>query len=406
MNILNFRYELEELEGIIINDLATFIDDNSRVDDWLIEDFKAALKRSTENTKMNMQQSILYYKDDTREAYIQYHQQALIRLAAHLTRYGTPNPAPPSIDNSGIELLCYYLLQALEDLLSFVEIRYTKYIDKDTWLPESYLSLTAAELHSELGKLHLNLLGIGTDRALADIILQPFWKFAVAQTKLNGNTYSLTHYLKHLKLELEKIIKSGSSGAEGKAIHSLLISMDFNLTEYFIFCTHYMQQELKKAEWNDYDQLYLLSTYNKFLHQVPAQSWATLDASKRSLIDQLSEWIRVEREHIEVNISATIPVVDLPGTAAGFRIIIGMTIGQLSYFISVLKATGLIQNKNKSALSRFVITIFQTTGKEGMAKNSVRKNLYSKDDSVRLAVREFLIKCIAYIDADIKNSDG
>ncbi len=251
---------------------------------------------------MNMQQSIIGYKDDTREEYIQYHQQAIIRLTVYLTTYGVPNPAPPSINNSGIELLSYHILLALEDLLSFVETRYARYFDPDTWLPQNYLSLTAAELHTELDNLHLNLLAIGVERDFAGIIMQPFWKFAVAQSNSGGTTYSHTSYLKHLKLELEKVIKNGATGNVTKTLHILLNGLNFNSPEYFTYCTKFIQQELKKVEGNDTDELYVLSRFYKYLHQVPVQLGAVLDPSRPALFDLLDEWLRAEREYIEMNI--------------------------------------------------------------------------------------------------------
>lgn len=405
MSTPKFKYELEKLESVIVNDLLTFIEDNSRVDDWLIDDFKAALRLETESVKMSMQQSVIHYNDHTREAYIQYHQQSIIRLTGHLTSYGVPNPAPPTINSSGIELLSYYLLLTLEDLLSFVETRYSKYFDQHTWLPQNYLSLTAAELHTELDNLHLHLLTIGVDRELTNIVMQPFWKFAVIQSTSNGTTYGQTNYLKHLKHELEKIIKNGAAGDVTKAMHTLLVGLNFNSHEYCAYCTKYMQQELKKVENNDSDQLHLLSRFYKYLHQVPKQLGAALDTSRPALFGLLSDWIRVEREYIEMNIQGTEINAPAPAVSGGFRILIAMTIAQLSYFINILVRIGVIQNTNKSALSRFVTTIFQTTSKEDMAKDSVRKNLYAKDDGVRLAVRAILVKCIEYIDADTGKFD-
>jgi len=405
MSTPKFKYELQELENIIVIDLSTFIEDESRVDDWLIDDFKEALKRKTEKIKMNMQQSIIGYKDDTREEYIQYHQQAIIRLTVYLTTYGVPNPAPPSINSSGIELLSYHILLALEDLLSFVETRYARYFDPDTWLPQNYLSLTAAELHTELDNLHLNLLAIGVERDFAGIIMQPFWKFAVAQSNSGGTTYSHTSYLKHLKLELEKVINNGATGNVTKTLHILLNGLNFNSPEYFTYCTTFIQQELKKAEGNDTDELYVLSRFYKYLHQVPVQLGAVLDPSRPSLFDLLDEWLRAEREYIEMNIPTAIAAPSVQGVTAGFKILMAMTITQLSYFFHVLIQTGAILNKNKSMLTRFTAVIFQATTKDKMSDGNARKKLYAKNDGVRQAVRAVLVRCIQYIDADTGEND-
>jgi len=406
MSTPKFKYELQELENIIVIDLATFVEDESRVDDWLIDDFKDALRRKVEKVKMNMQHSIIYYKDDERETYIQEHQQAIIRLTVYLNTYGVPNPAPPSINNSGIELLSHYLLVALEDLLSYVETRYAKYFDPDTWLPQNYLSLTAAGLHTELDNLHLSLLAIGVEREFANIILQPFWKFAVTQSMSTGTTYSQTSYLKHLKLELEKVIKAGATGNVSKTLHTLLNGLNFNSPEYFTYCTKFIQQELKKVDDNDSDQLYVLSRFYKYLHQVPVQLGAALDTSRPALFGLLADWLRAELEYIEMNNLGPITVPSVQGVTAGFKILMAMTITQLSYFIHVLFQTGAILNKNKSMVTRFAAVIFQPTTQESMAGSNVRKKLYEKNDSVRQAVRAILVKCIAYIDADTGESGG
>lgn len=399
----NLWNELHRLENIVQKDLAAFLEDGSELDEWLIIDFKNALKEEIDIIRESLNKSILYLeKKHTRQAYIQYHQKTLAKLAADLLNYVGPNQLNVAYDTASFQLLAYLIYRSIEELLTFVEIQFSKYYDHTAWVPPGYLRITQHHIGSNLDSIHEDLLKLDANTDLLSIALLPLSKFINADNS-TYITYHDVNYLKQYKQELLYLSRQCTPVSIDRSLRTLLHTINFNSPEYCNYCIAYMQRELKSAEGSELEQRYILAKFRRYLHQVQVRPGFALDVNGSTLTDVLSHWIGIEAEYLQ---ESTLEFDTIDSSASpGFKVMVDMTVGQISYLIRVLFAVGVIQNKSKTAVTKFLTSIFQTQYTDVIASGSMRKKLYGKSDAVRKAVKKILERCIAYIDADTGEND-
>ena len=130
------------------------------------------------------------------ERYIQYHQQAIIRLMDKVATLSVDGDT-----NENKESAYQIIYAGLEELLYFVERHFTKYFDQDAKAPDGYLELARKDARNNLKKLHKGLTLKLADPRLIELMLHPLKRIFKTNPQ-QDTTYRKVLYAKEIQKEL------------------------------------------------------------------------------------------------------------------------------------------------------------------------------------------------------------
>lgn len=135
----NVKYELQELERLIAS-----YEPVTEKSASLGTSLRQLVMDEVNRIKQTLMYEVFDFEDERHlERYIQYHQQALIRLM---------DRADILLQAEDVERKEYFQVfyKALEELLSFIERHFTKYLDQDAKAPEGYLTLARKDARANI----------------------------------------------------------------------------------------------------------------------------------------------------------------------------------------------------------------------------------------------------------------
>lgn len=391
---MDTEYELKRLEGIIANDIASFIE--MRYDLFTV--FRQAIKEETNRVKNNFSQATFRLEKKRKlKRYIRFHQQAIIRLEGYLLNYTDPERITHISEELDKETLCQYLYFCLEELLSFVDSHFPDYFDQNMWIPESYRLIIVHQIKRNFKALEIGLQKPGIDDKLRSFALQPLTEF-LDNSSSNEITYRKVNYLRELQKALLELISTETDNPK-IALQWLLFRHNFNPAQYFEYCAEEVQEYTHEID-DSSEQLDRLSVVQKLIHQHLIKPGYAYDQKLPTLQSQLSDWISQEMSYLETKLlrmstADEHPKVDLPDN---FKIKFNLSVAQLIYLVKVLVELNIIQSKNIISLLRFIPNIVQTKRSESPGFSSVQSRYYKPESSTKKFIRDLLLAMVKYIE--------
>jgi hypothetical protein len=370
---------------------------NCPVSSDLLQDFKHAMLEETERIKSNiMLTTCIVSKRRELKRYIQRHQQILIKLSSHLIKYTGPEKIISESGAIETTLLCHYSYRSLEDLLNFVERHFTGYFNPDAWVPVSYRLIAMQEIRHELERLEQNLVTLKVDDKLIRIIFLPFREFLEEEFS-NEITYRKVNYLRTLRKELVKLIDAHQEGQDANnSIQQLLISLNFNSSAYFMYCTDRIAHQINAIDTQP-RRLEKLAYCLKEINQARDRRGFIFDPAYNPLKEQIANWIA---EELNFQRTQQLPIdfgENEDRIPANTRINFDLSVAQIACLVRAFIEDGLIQNKNLSQLIRLLAGIIKSKRSETVSAESFRMRYYNIEDSVRLAVADRLRSIADYL---------
>lgn len=374
MNI-SVKYELEDLEKL----LSEYI-----VDKDIDERFTEEIDR----IKKCLVTEVFSFEDERHlERYIQYHQQAIIRLLDkhYKTSEGDSHPQSTS--------------RKLEELLTFIERHFTKYFDQDAKAPEAYLINVRRNMRINTKKIFKDLSSLRADARLIEILLQTVAKV----TDRSGRaviSYRKVMYAKDVQKELLSLLDSKPDPANiNGELSKLIYYLNYNSTKALVYHAHIVNQIDKTSETNA-EKLEKLSLLLKQVNQAQVKPGIAYNPRASSVKDQVNNYVNEEIEYLERVSVLNSQVVDRRDAHTAFKIRMDISVAQLSYLIKVFLATAIIQNSNINELLRFFSKIIVTRKSEGVSYDSLRAKFYNVELNTKSVVRDMFSLLIRQIDKD------
>lgn len=391
---MDTEYELKRLEGIISNDIASFVE--MRHDLFVV--FKQAIKDETDRVKNNFSQATFRLEKKRKlKRYIRFHQQALIRLEGYLLNYTNPDRITHTTEELDKGTLCQYLYFCLEELLSFVGSHFSEYFDQDMWIPESYRLIIVHQIKRNFTTLESGLLKKSIDNELVSYALQPLSEFLDSSSS-NEITYRKVIYLKELQRSIIDFIHSATEDPK-VSLQWLLFQHNFNPASYFQYYTEQINNHINEVEDHS-ERLDRLSLIQKLIHQKPVRPGYSYDVNLLSLRDQLSDWIAQEIEYLQTRSQRLAEPVDhvKPDSVNNFKIKTELSVAQLAYLLRVFVEIKIIQSQSVTSLLRFIPNFFQTKRTEHVGFSSLQARYYKPESNTKKAIRDLLLRMVKYIE--------
>lgn len=137
-----------------------------------------------------------------------------------------------SLNRNSLKELYSTLVSSLEELLSFIEVRFFAYLSLNERVPVTYLALTRKELKYRVDKLKIKLLSRDSQNELADIVLNTLYSFINRLKEDFPVTFQELLYQKDLLKELEMVELAQCETCVFTGMDELLNFLNFNSKLY------------------------------------------------------------------------------------------------------------------------------------------------------------------------------
>jgi hypothetical protein len=226
----NVKYELLELERLLLPEKHP--NGKEHLADSLL---KNRILSEVERVRQTLVYEVFNFEDERHlERYIQYHQQALIRLIDKTSLLINGNWSAKQKN------FYQHFYNAFDGLLSFIERHFTKYFDQDSKAPESYMALARKDAASNVKKLEKSFTGKNADIKLLELTFQIVYK--IIDSKPEGTiSYRNVMYAKEVQKEMFRLLDKLTPESDvNEELRQIIYYLNYNSTKVLTYHAHYI----------------------------------------------------------------------------------------------------------------------------------------------------------------------
>lgn len=291
------------------------------------------------------------------------------------------------------------LVNSLDDLLSFIETRFSNYLSFDERVSAAYLSVSQKEIRLRLDQLKKKLVKEVDDKCIADIVLGSLYAFVNANSSY-AVTYRELLYRKELIKELEILDEFPKMTSIYNSLDELLIFMNFNSIKYV---NHFIASITKKMNsfLNETDRLDKLLFYFKEFNQLYSNENMVFNLKNQNLKTVLSNWFIQEIAYLEKKLSQPTFLKQDSGKKENppkeNKITCLLSADQIGLILRAGDESRILNAKSMSEVFKTIIPHLSTPYKSDLSYHSVRSKSYNAEDKDKEIAIETLEKIIKKI---------
>jgi hypothetical protein len=323
---------------------------------------------------------------------VQQYQAAIIRLLDKIFGYNILYPEAQYKDVYGA------IMQHLKELLLFIEYQYPRYFDKEEKVPDLLMMEYQAKLKKELKALDHSLFA-KIDSRLRQIICDHLQKFHRRNSQV-FITYKMIAYIKELTTELRDLPATSPNATD--LLMDLLIQMNFNIAELLNYYVDQLQVSITTCETQVRKIETLLMALKK-LNQLQLKPGVAFKPQMPTLKEQIVGWISEEIYYLERQQSLlgapTMPLQAIHEKDEDEKLHTALSVQQLAIFIRAARDTGMLTNKNQTALMKTVAKVFRTPYADTISADSLRIKYYLTEPGSTKSVKDLLMEMFKKVQA-------
>lgn len=292
------------------------------------------------------------------------------------------------------------LISCLDELLAFIESRFSNYLNIDERVPISYLIIARKELNQKFKQLKPLLEKQVANKNITAIIFDVF-NCSKYHTSL---TYREVFYRKKLIRELELFFERPKKTHTFSAIDEILIFLNFNNLKYMNLLKRSIMQKIELFQ-NDTDRLDKLWFFLKEFNQLYTNKNFCYKLKNRSLKKVISNWLQQEIIYLEKKMEQSLlpskevkrDNVQLKDKCSENKITCLLSADQIALILRAGDESRILNAKSMSAVFRTIVPHLSTPYKTELSYHSVRSKSYNAEDKDKEIAIETLEKIIKKI---------
>jgi hypothetical protein len=388
-------YPLEWLDSLIINTFSPHTDSIGSISEYDSKVLCENILSESQKIKVQIKVEVfeLKRKSQIRLLVRQYHSSFVFLLDSIMESRKNEN----FITSDFVKVLDV-IVTALDDLLSFVEIRFSNFMSLDQRAPITYLTVWRAELQHSLEILLKKAeSGEQQDQQFKMIV-------KLLLSELDGNrkgkfTYRQVLYQRELVKELEEFSYSRAEIECFSALDLLLIKLNFNCTVYTDYLIAKIILYLGSFEILTERFENVLYCYNK-LSQIHSNIKISFNPSQQNLITFLEFWFANEIKYLEKKINLLIQEQNsLPDRSSLWqpqhngKLECTLSADQIGLILRATDETRIVKAKSMSYFFKSIVPYLSTPFKKDLSYQSVRSKSYNAEERDK----EIAIQCLEKI---------
>lgn len=303
--------------------------------------------------------------------------------------------------NSRLSDIINTLISCIDELLAFIENRFSTYLGFDRRVPITYLIVSRKELKLKLDKLSKIIIANSEDRCIIAIVFSNLYGF-VNSSSSQRTTYREILYRKELVKELEALKDSQKQTFGYTALNELLICMNFNSKAYINYFSECIIKNTNVLEDLE-ERTEKLLFYFKEFNQLHSNQTIILDPDQQSLKIVLSNWFTHEIAYLQNKMDLyTNPKMDSGTnqnrlTESNNKIECALSVDQMGLILRASEESRLVKARSMSEVFKTIVPHLSTSFKKDLSYHSVRSKSYSaeqRDKEIAIQTLEKIIKKI------------
>ncbi|ALM50157.1 hypothetical protein AMR72_15395 [Flavobacterium psychrophilum] len=292
--------------------------------------------------------------------------------------------------------------QILNDMLLFIEKRFSAYLNPESELPSHYVSLSQKEWKSRLKEMESSYREAGAE-GLFEFVSENIMRFIHAKRHRHLPLRTLL-YRKELITEMEGLSQSVKMGQMPKALHELLIYMNYNSLGYLEYYTRELTGITGTLRTSEEQAAFLKKRYKKFKH-LYCNTYIALHLGKDNIKGLISGWFESQLSLLsQGKLSTAVPygkaykgLAPPPPLKVMPKIICTFSATQLAILLRVADQAQLIKAPSLSAVFKAVVPHLSTLHTGDLSPDSIRSKSYLFDEKDRESTIDLLQQLIKKI---------
>ncbi len=396
------RYTLEWLDSLITislnpakNNVATINAEQIKTAVAKIADEKEQIQSLLKNHVFGLA------KEKQIELFLKKYHSALVILLDQ----ASANHKYILVKEPALKHLATEIITCLDELLSFIEVRFSDYLCLDERVPVTYLSIIKKELKLRIDKLKLKLSRQITDDPICDIVINYLYSFINSPKDNYPVTFQEVLYVKELLNELE----AHEGPEEKKHIYSsldvLLIYLNFNSNDYLNYLTQIIAGKINAHENINAKMDCLLFHFKEF-NQMHRKVGIALHPQQVDLKEELSNWFTQEIFYLEKKLHLSIvPLHDrtenikekTPAENEKAKVLCVLSTDQTGLILRAADELKILIARSMNEVFKTIVPHLSTPYKENLSYDSMRSKSYAAEERDKKIAIETLEKIIEKI---------
>lgn len=327
----------------------------------------------------------------------QYHYDLTILLDQALE-----NHAKCPVNLAELKDLTKCLISSVDELLSFVEIRFSDYLSMNERVSASYLSITKKDLKQRLNKMTAKFKNDTPESVIIDIVLHELHAFIGCSKKEHIFNFKELAYMKEICKELEHLNDGKCDDITTyTCLDQLLVYLNFNSKGYIDNFIQRLAEKINSGETIDEKTEILLLHFKAFkqMHRKPGM---VFDSTYGDLDAEVSNWFAQEIFYLEKKLHYAIDLNVHPLKSAHknsdlLKVLCRLSVDQIAIVLRCVDDLKILMARSLNAVFKSIVPHLSTPCQENISYDSMRSKSYAvetRDKEVVIQTLEQMIKKI------------
>lgn len=399
MSIMSNTYPLQWLDSLILQTLNPKKEKIVTFSDNDLEAFSEKILKESNKVQLRIKNEIfsLVKKRQIRLQIRKYHANLIFLLDTVME-----NKNSNELVNANRIKLVNIVIGLLDELLSFLETRFSYYLSLDDRVPITYLIVSGKELKTKLNNLQLllEIVEEEEERLKAKIVLDILSESIESKARSKITFRQILYERELLRAltdtEYEKSLSTFSS------LDKILIEMNFNNFKYINFLAGRFLDKLNSHNDN-IERLNFLQLCYKDLNHLNSNDKITFNPALENIKPILEKWFKNEIEYWEKSHELTLKTNSqdfnpIAGSSTmNTKIECDLSADQIALILRATDEARIIKARSMNHFFKMVVPHLSTPLKKDLSYSSVRSRSYmpeERDKEIAIKTLERIIKHI------------
>lgn len=293
-------------------------------------------------------------------------------------------------------------ISCLDELLSFIEVRFAAYLGMEERVPATYLAVVREELREQLEAIRNKILPAMDEKYLLDMVIACLDSF-IAGNSQEEQSVSFRDVLYHRELlkSLGQLEECDRVSMHYTLLEEVLICLNFNHRSFISSFTQKTADRINMQE-DVKERIHLLSLYQKELKQLITEPDKGYLYGHPLLHHTLDNWFSQELFYLEKKLHMDIVPIGNDKEANDerrnvYKLVCTLSEDQIGIILKAADDLRIILSRSLSNIFNQIVPYLSTPYKDELSANSMRSHTYSIEERDKEIVIETLERMIEKI---------